>query len=385
MKKITNKYDVVIVGGGPAGSTCALRLINSGLKVVLLEKAVFPRNKVCGDAIPERAISVLKMVSPTLLNDFRKYSNKTFISKTKFVLNDQAGFEINWKDEAYTCKREFFDQFLLESVKKETNIDIIQDFNVTTIHRHNSSIIIGNEQKDICFETNILIGCDGASSIISRRLANNKINYLDHAAAVRGYFKNVKDLIMDTTEVYTLKRFLPGYFWIFPISKDIANVGFGMLSADISNKKVNIRKVFFDFIYSSSVISEKFKDSCLIGKLEGSGLPLGSRRIKIVGNNFLLCGDAASLVDPVSGDGIGNAMLSGKLAAEQIIRSFKANNFSESFLKNYEDNLFKILGRDLKKKTIILRLGSKMPYLLNVASTILRIKIFNKFFRKVLF
>ena len=65
MKKITNKYDVVIVGGGPAGSTCALRLINSGLKVILLEKAVFPRNKVCGDATPERAISVYFYFKPT--------------------------------------------------------------------------------------------------------------------------------------------------------------------------------------------------------------------------------------------------------------------------------------------------------------------------------
>ena len=118
------KYDVVIVGGGPAGSTCALSLKNSGLKILLLEKHRFPRNKVCGDCIPSKALFVLQSISPDYFQQFLHYPQKTLITKTKFFINNKSNFEIKWKNESYLCKREDYDLFLLEMSKQETNIAI---------------------------------------------------------------------------------------------------------------------------------------------------------------------------------------------------------------------------------------------------------------------
>ena len=123
----------------------------------------------------------------------------------------------------------------------------------------------------------------------------------------------------------------------------------------------------------------------MIGKLEGAGLPLGSRKIQIVGDRFLLTGDAASLVDPTSGDGINHAMLSGKLAAEQIMHSFEENNFSADFLQNYQNRLFEHIGKELNRKTRMLRLGTKLPASLGFVSFFLTNEWIKKHLKKVFF
>ena len=102
------------------------------------------------------------------------------------------------------------------------------------------------------------------------------------------------------------------------------------------------------------------------GGLEGFGLPLGSKPGVLSGDNFMLAGDAASLIDPISGDGIGNAMLSGKLSAAQVIRCFKQNNFTKIFMKQYDHELLQIIGKELKTHSKAQRILSKIPFLLDL-------------------
>lgn len=139
-----------------------------------------------------------------------------------------------------------------------------------------------------------------------------------------------------------------------------------MLSSTIAKKKINLRHTFYDFIQQSPVLSSKFKGALQIGELEGFGLPLGSRRVKISGDHFMLTGDAASLIDPITGDGIGNAMLSGKLAAEQVMKSFNTEDFSASQLVEYDKQLFKHIGSEFKVRYKAQRLISNMPFVLDL-------------------
>ena len=99
------------------------------------------------------------------------------------------------------------------------------------------------------------------------------------------------------------------------------------------------------------------------------------------GDHFLLVGDAASLIDPVSGDGIGNAVLSGKLAAEQVKQCFANNNFSAAFVKNYEQVLYKRAGADMRKKTSVLKTMARMPFLFNAAFIVGQNKVIKKFMK----
>ena len=375
-------YDVIIVGAGPAGCACALSLRNAGLKVALFDKKSFPRDKICGDAIPGRAIKTLQNISPEFAEEFRKFHNKYKTIKTR-VSYKQQFLEFNWVGEAYTCARIEFDNFLFSLVKYKTSTDIFVNKSIESVLVKGNKVVITDKEKKT-FESKIIIGADGAQSIIAKQLANRTIDRNHHVGSVRAYYKNVSNTISNTTEIYFNKKFLPSYLWVFPLPDNKANVGFGMLSSTISKKKVNIKNTFYEFIKQDAELTERFKNAEQTSDLEGFGLPLGSRRVKISGDNFLICGDAASLIDPASGDGIGNAMLSGKLAAEQIIKSFGKDDFSEKHHKNYDKYLFKVIGKELKQHYKAQRFGSKMPFLLDVLFGVAKNKLIQKWIQKKL-
>ena len=110
-------------------------------------------------------------------------------------------------------------------------------------------------------------------------------------------------------------------------------------------------------------LRERFEDAVNLSKPEGFGLPMASGNLTLSGHRFLLCGDAASLIDPISGDGIGNGMLSAKLAADHIIKYMHKNQFSASSNLEYDQLLLKQIGKEIKTNTFILRLTQVLPWL----------------------
>ena len=328
------EYDVVIIGAGPAGCACALTLRNSGLNVALIDKAEFPRDKVCGDAIPGRAIKVLGNINPAFEDAFKKFHNKCETKKTTLFYKNRT-VTFNWVRPAYTCARTEFDNFLFSLVREHTNTTVFTNTLPCDFIKNDTGFSVNIKNSSAVFNTRILIGADGAQSLVAKQLANKSLDRNHHIGAVRAYYCNVS-CVNDTTEIYFDKRFLPSYLWVFPLPDNTANVGFGMLSNEIAKRNVNIKKVFYEFIERTPELKLKFKDACREGGLEGFGLPLGSKPGVLSGDNFLITGEAASLIDPISGDGIGNAMLSGKLAAEQIIRCFTAKDFTQPFMKQYD-------------------------------------------------
>jgi menaquinone-9 beta-reductase len=120
-----------------------------------------------------------------------------------------------------------------------------------------------------------------------------------------------------------------------------------------------------DIINNHPLIKERFNNARQIGEIKGHILPLGTQRRKISGKRFLLLGDAASLIDPFTGEGVGNAMLCGKIAAEQIAECFKTNNFSESFIGNYDKKIYDKIWNELKISRTLQNL-SYYPFLFNL-------------------
>jgi flavin-dependent dehydrogenase len=122
-EKKTLEYDVVIIGAGPAGCAYALTLRNAGLTVALIDKTFFPRDKVCGDAIPGRAIKTIKSISSQLGDSFKKFGKKYEIQRTTLHYKKKS-VAFNWVREAYTCSRLEFDNFLFSLVREYTNTKI---------------------------------------------------------------------------------------------------------------------------------------------------------------------------------------------------------------------------------------------------------------------
>lgn len=373
-------YDVIIIGAGPAGSACAMALRNTGLRVAIIDKHTFPRDKVCGDAIPGRAIKFLREIDPQFEAELSSFTEKLPTKRTICYYNNKE-IDFSWSLEAYTATRMSFDNLLFAQVKKQSSIDVLEGIEINNITRTEKGYSITARNSDRSFHATMLIGTDGTNGLTAKKLAGFQVNRKHHVAGVRAYYTGVTGMEDTRTEVYFDRKFLPGYFWVFPIKGGLANVGMGILSDDVVRKNINVKKGFYEFIERSEILRGKLRNAQPVGPLQGCGLPLGSRWVTMSGDHFLLAGDAACLIDPVSGDGIGNAVLSGKLAAEQVIRCFAAGNFSAAYVKTYEQQLYKAAGADMRRKTIMLKSLAKMPFLFDTAFSIGKNRIVKKFMK----
>jgi flavin-dependent dehydrogenase len=211
----------------------------------------------------------------------------------------------------------------------------------------------------------LIVGAEGDRSIVAKKLAGFRKEEDHYCAGLRAYYKGVKDFHRQHfIELHFLKETLPGYLWLFPLPNGEANVGIGMLSSMVGQKKINLKKLLIASIATHPAFKERFSGAVQIGEIKGWGLPLGSKWRRISGNNFLLVGDAASLIDPFTGEGIGNGMLSGMIAAKQIQEAMMANRFDENFLRTYDNNIKEILWRELKISHMLQRL-SRFRWLFN--------------------
>ncbi|MEM6698154.1 MAG: NAD(P)/FAD-dependent oxidoreductase, partial [Bacteroidota bacterium] len=149
-------------------------------------------------------------------------------------------------------------------------------------------------------------------------------------------------------ELHYVKELYPGYLWIFPLPNNQANVGLGMRKDKLNKYKVNMQKTLVRILKEHPRFKERFGNAELTQKIRGFGLPFGSKKRKISGDHYMLIGDAASLIDPLTGEGIGNAAISGQYAALQAKACLENNDFSAEFLAAYDQKIYKRLWKELK-------------------------------------
>ena len=123
-------------------------------------------------------------------------------------------------------------------------------------------------------------------------------------------------------------------------------MGIAIVSADVSHRKLNLKKCLEEVIETR--FKERFAHAAINGKIEGFGLPLGSKRRKLSGDNYILTGDAASLIDPLTGEGIANALLSGVIAAEKAAECIAKNDFSATILRGYDERIYRMRGQEFR-------------------------------------
>ncbi|MBC8034708.1 MAG: NAD(P)/FAD-dependent oxidoreductase [Chitinophagaceae bacterium] len=352
---------VFIVGAGPAGAAASLQLAKMGIACVIADKAVFPRDKVCGDGLSGKVIAALNRIDPEITarlhaSPFTLNSwGVTFASPGRHSLDvgcypgyDSTGDGIREKPMGYVCTRLEFDNFLIEEIKRCPQIELLQGVCIDTYERVEDGYIV-TDDTGIKTKADILIIANGAHSSFTREIAGITMEPKHYMAGVRAYYQNVQGNHPDNfIELHFLKHLLPGYFWVFPLPSGRANVGVGMLSEAIRSKKIHLKKTLLDIVKNDPVFKERFKEAELIGGIEGYGLPLGSKRRKISGDRYMLAGDAAYLIDPFTGEGIGNGIYSGRIAALTAASALKENNFSAKRMAAYDAEVYRILGPELK-------------------------------------
>jgi geranylgeranyl reductase family protein len=341
----TKKFDVVIVGAGPAGCAAAYMLSGKGLRIALLDKDVFPRDKICGDAFGADVTKQLHLMNGELIKKLEQFPNKIASNGVRFFTPGNTMLDIKFttpKDKfggGFVARRFDFDNFFFLETAKLADVEIFQKQQVKDVVIYADKISV--QTTNTMFEAPVGLGADGAQSILNKRLTENKVEKDHYCAGLRQYYANVKGFHEENhIELHFYKDILPGYFWVFPLPGNQANVGLGMLSGVVSKKKLNLKEEMEKLIRNHPNLKERFKDAVPLEPVRGYGLPLGSKKRSLSGDRFLLLGDAAGLIDPFTGEGIANAIRSGRIAATHVLKGTAKGSFDAEFNKQYDKEIY---------------------------------------------
>ena len=371
------KTNICIIGAGPSGATTSLFLSKLNIPHTIVDSQIFPRDKVCGDALDLKVMRVLNQLDPTLV-DREVIPNDNFIKSKgcRIIFSEKKNKDIIVRDKSlsypffFVAKRGYFDNFLAQKINS-VYADFRQGTKVKNIVREGGlwHIYVTDGIKDYVIESNLLVGADGDQSVVLRSLGKRKIIREHYAGALRQYWKGISGIDSNQLlEIYLPKSLPLAYLWIFPLPNGEANVGCGLSSEMIAKKSIDLKKVFHNLITQDPALADRFKNATPLEKPVGWGLPLASQHRKASGDGYLLVGDAAALVCPTTGEGIGPGMMSGYIAAHFIKRAVDTNKFDDSMFKNYDREISKRLKSDIKKYNFIRKLS---PYLYNQLINIL--------------
>jgi geranylgeranyl reductase family protein len=330
-KKIV--HDVVVIGGGPAGSSCAYWLAEAGWDVVVVEKKHFPRVKTCGDGLTPRAVRQLAdMGLEDALAGSHKYSGLRAYGFGQSI-EMQWPEHPNFPSYGYTITRHDLDGLVAERAVKagatllagtEVVGPIIDEAaGLSPTLPFLSGVTIKDKDTGTSGEIHAryVVVADGANSRVGRMLGTERRRDLPLGMALRGYYTSDRHddpFIESHLDIRDAEgNMVPGYGWIFPMGDGRINVGVGLLSTDKRWKGVNtshLMDTFVDFAPKSWGMSP---ETCL-GPPTGGKLPMGLSVGPRAGGNVILAGDAAGTINPFNGEGIAYGYETGRLAAAAL-------------------------------------------------------------------
>jgi menaquinone-9 beta-reductase len=336
---MTERYDLVVVGAGPGGSATAYYASKAGLNTVLLDRQEFPRDKVCGDGLmPHAASEVSLMGLGNWLDEphHGKFTGFSIYSQTAYMrqgvppsLNGPHG---------YVVKREETDARLLERA-----ISAGAEFNgatrATELLRSPAGKVTGvtaTNGEDLRFEAPLVVAADGVGGFAGRGMKTHQ-----NAVARRRYYRGMDGPNKEDLHVFITKDMNEhgaGYGWVFYLGDGRANVGAGVSTRVLARTGRNL-KDFFDRFLEEPQMAEWLESAEPEGPAKSWSLKMGMWGARRYAQGLIMVGDAGSMVHPISGEGVGYAIESGRLAASWAHEAHARGDFSASTLSGYERQL----------------------------------------------
>jgi geranylgeranyl reductase family protein len=321
--------DVLVVGAGPAGSSTALRLAQAGLDVLVLEKSVFPREKVCGDGLTPRAVKQLvSMGIPAPAED------GWFPNKGLRIIGGGVRLELDWPElSAYpgfglVRNRRGFDETLARAAQK-AGARLLEGVTVTgpvlDIDGRITGVIArpGADGSERTYSARLVVAADGNSSRLSLAMGLPKRDDRPLGVAVRTYYaspRHTDDYLESWLELWDSDRLLPGYGWIFGMGDGTSNVGLGLLNTSAAFQHTDYRGLLKRWL-AGLPAGWGFTEENRTEPVRGAALPMGFNRTPHYTRGLLLVGDAGGMVNPFNGEGIAYAMEASEIAARVIAQA----------------------------------------------------------------
>ena len=332
--KINDEYDIVVVGGGPAGTSAARVAAQHGVKV-----ALFHRNNEIG--VPVRCA---EGISREILEKYVGVENikDPWIAKEvdtfRFVSPSEYNVDVKLKKTGYVLNRRHFD-LDLALMAAEAGASIFTGcyvYNVEVKDGH-SIIHVNNYGTHFQVKAKLVIAADGVESKIARFFGmDTKIALENIDSCVQFYSANV-DIDENIAEFYVSPETIPGgYIWIFPKGPKRANIGIGI------SGKANSQKSAREYL--NEFMNKKFPDASIITNVAG-GVPIDKTLANFVCDGLMAVGDAARVANPTTGEGIGPALSTGTRAGKCAASAIKENNTTKEFLQTYEKEWRKDSGK----------------------------------------
>ena len=325
--------DVIVIGAGPAGAAAGYWLATAGVDVLLLDKATFPREKVCGDGLTPRGTRALVEMGIDVSEQAGWLHNRGLR-----VIGGGLRLELDWPELSsfpnygLVRPRSDLDQLLVRQAVR-AGARLHENTGVTGPIKSPTGRVVGvtakSDGRELSYRAPIVLACDGVSGRFALSLGLQRNQKRPMGVAVRRYYRSPRtndDYLESWLELWDGEAgaddatLLPGYGWIFGMGDGSVNVGLGVLNSSAGFQKTNYRTLLTSWL-DNTPAEWGLREQNALGPTQGAGLPMGFNRTPHYSDGVLLVGDTGGSVNPFNGEGIPYAMESGKLAAEAVVQA----------------------------------------------------------------
>jgi flavin-dependent dehydrogenase len=347
-------YDVVVIGGGPAGSTVAAVLAEAGRKVLVVERTRFPRFHIGESLMPETywTFERLGMLTKLRDSDFVKKYSVQFVTATG---KESQPFFFDERDprdcsQTWQVPRDRFDQMMLDNAKErgaevwmEANVNdvVLEESEFDTLPRATGVVVTPKDGKPVRIAATVVVDATGMNAMLSRKLDIRKTDPKLRKASLFAHYKGCRrdpgknagaTLVLSTAQN-------DGWFWYIPLPNDVTSVGVvGDLERLMSDKSRSPEQKLEDEIANCPGLADRMPGSERVSPVHVIS-DFSYRATRCAGDGWVLIGDAFGFLDPMYSSGVFLALKSGEMAADAINEAFAKNDFSGAQLGKWGEEL----------------------------------------------
>ncbi len=334
---------VLVVGAGPTGCAAGVALARAGVDVCVVDRASFPRDKTCGDAVSNEGMQLVERLGA---RNAVLQGPHALVRRAAAVFPDGSRVERSYDEPGYIVPRLHLDDCLRRALQA-SGARLIEQCRVSELVQEDGRIV-GARGPELRWSAPLVIAADGHGSVGLAALgqALPRDRYL--AVSTTGYYRNVSfPQGADVADHYFDDELPCGYAWIFPAVDGVSNLGVYIRADAYAAHDRKLAQLYGNFLERAR---DRLRDAVPVGKPRTWSLPLAPRPAPISAPGLLLAGDAGGFIDPLSGEGIWQGLYTGWLAGEVAASAAAGAGLNAALQQRYTKSCWRAIGRPSRGK-----------------------------------